>query len=215
MRADGKLAAKIGSYYRRLLEQLLLHTRTTSSKDERGAAAPEGGIMLTWKRTATAVAVIIAATIAFPEAGHTGSAHFLKATGGIVAGTGDYTASFKEAGLGNLPITYKLDAVTTYTFQCFTKSNNNPHGSPNSGGPSDSSTQTTITPHNGQITGSLTLDVVFPPPTASCQGGGLKLCLTAANYTDVSLTDTTNAVTAGLPDAGEAAPAGSFISCGD
>jgi hypothetical protein len=145
------------------------------------------------------------------------SPHFISATGGIVPTTGDYTANFKEAGLGNSPITYDLSATVQYTFQCFTKSNNKPQGSPNSGGPSTESSQTTLTPRNGQITGSLTLDVTFPPTTASCQGGGLKLCLTAASYTDVTLVDITTQpnVVAPLPDGQTAAAPGTFIACSD
>src|SRR5260221_13259735 len=149
-------------------------------------------------RIATVAAASVLAAIAFAPGSAVAGPHFLSATGGIDAKTGDYTASFKEAGLGNTPISYDLSATTQYTFQCFTKSGNNPHGSPNSGGPSNENTQTTLTPRNGQITASLTIDVNFPPTTASCNGGGLKLCLTAASYTNVSLVDTTDQVMATL-----------------
>jgi hypothetical protein len=132
------------------------------------------------------------------------AANFHYANGALVtSGTeaGNYTASFKETGLGNTPITYDLEATVNYTFQCFTKSGNKPQGAPNSGGPSQQNTQTTITPHNGQITGSLSFDVTFPPTDVACKGGGLKLCLTAASYTSVSLMDTNNQITAILPNA--------------
>jgi hypothetical protein len=143
------------------------------------------------------------------------AAHFINATGGIDKNTGDYVASFKEAGLGNTPITYNLSATTQYEFQCFTKKGNTPQGTPNSGGPSSESTQTTITPRNGQITGSLTLDVTFPPTSVSCQGAGLKLCLVSADYTNVSLTDTTDGISVSLDNASVTAPKGSFIACSD
>jgi hypothetical protein len=132
------------------------------------------------------------------------AANFHYANGALVTSgpeAGNYTASCKETGLANTPITYDLEATTSYTFQCFTKSGNKPQGSPNSGGPSSQNTQTTITPHNGQITGSLSLDVVFPPTDVACKGGGLKLCLTAVSYTGVSLMDANNSITANLPDA--------------
>ena len=132
------------------------------------------------------------------------AANFHYANGALVTSgseAGNYTASFKETGLGNTPITYDLEATVSYTFQCFTKSGNKPQGSPNSGGPSSENTQTTITPHNGQITGSLSLDVVFPPTDVACKGGGLKLCLTAVDYSNVSLMDTNNGITANLPNA--------------
>ena len=143
-----------------------------------------------------------------------GSPHFISSSDSIDPATGDLTVSFKEAGLSNTPITYDLSANTLYEFQCFTKSGNKPQGAPNAGGPSSENTSTTITPRNGQITGSLTLDVTFPPTTASCQGGGLKLCLTSASYTDVVLTDTTSNVVAKLNDQSVSAPSGQFIACG-
>lgn len=161
-------------------------------------------------RTATCVTALFMGGVALAA-----SAHFLKASGSIDSQTGDYTASFKEAGLGNTPINYNLSATTVYSFQCFTKSNNKPQGSPNAGGPSNESTSTTITPRNGQITGSLTLDVTFPPTNVACQGGGLKLCLVSAQYTNVSLTDTTNNVSAPLQDAATSASPGSYLSCSD
>jgi hypothetical protein len=143
------------------------------------------------------------------------SPHFINATGNIDQNTGDYVASFKEAGLGNSPITYNLSADTSYLFQCFTNSNNKPQGAPNAGGPSSENTATTIVPHNGQITADIRLDVTFPPTTASCQGQGLKLCLVSASYTNVVLTDVTDAIEVSLPSASFAAPNGKFIACSD
>jgi hypothetical protein len=155
-------------------------------------AARFGGVSL-------AAALLLGPGVAWAD-----SPHFISATGGIDSTTGDYTASWKEAGLGKTPITYELDVVTTsYTFQCFNKGGNRPHGAPNAGGGSDLNTSGTFTPHNGQITASLTLDVTFPPLAGvNCTGGGLQLCLTAASYSGVTLTDVTTVpnVTASLPD---------------
>jgi hypothetical protein len=154
-------------------------------------AARVGGISL-------AAALLLGPGVAMADANF----HF--ANGALVtsgAETGNYRVSWKETGLGSTPVTYDLTATASYTFQCFTKSGNKPQGSPNSGGPSDQFAQGTFTPHNGQITASLDLDVDLTPSGVSCQGGGLKLCLTAVSYTNVSLTDTTNNVTApALPD---------------
>lgn len=126
------------------------------------------------------------------------SPHFITATGSLDS-TNDYNASFKEAGLGNTPITYDLTAQTeTFTFQCFTKSGNTPKGAPNSVSFSSATQQTTITPRNGQITAII--ELVPQVDGASCQGGGLKLCLIAADYEGVILTDTTDEVSVNLPD---------------
>src|SRR5215472_3945696 len=85
------------------------------------------------------------------------SPHFVKGpTASIDSATGDYTVSFKEAGLGNTPVTFSLTAATsTFTFQCFTKSGNNPQGAPNSISFSGDTTFVTLQPRNGQITGSI------------------------------------------------------------
>ena len=118
------------------------------------------------------------------------SPHFIKATGTIDPTTFDYTATWKEAGLGSTPVTYELVATkSSSTWQCFTKSNNKPQGSPQAGGAGEIVSTVTFTPHNGSITGSASLTPEVG--TASCQGGGLKLCLTAVSYDGVSITDTT------------------------
>lgn len=56
------------------------------------------------------------------------SAHWVKGpTASLDTKTGNYVVSFKEAGLGGTPVTYKLDAASaTFTFQCYTKSGNTP-----------------------------------------------------------------------------------------
>jgi hypothetical protein len=115
--------------------------------------------------------------------------------------TGDLCVSFKEAGLGNTPITYTLTAGTeTFTFQCFTRSNNEPQGEPNSVSFSDQSESTTLTPRNGQITGSLCL--MPQQDGAGCQGRGLVLKLIAASYEDVQFCDSTNNICVSLGDQG-------------
>jgi hypothetical protein len=144
---------------------------------------------------------LAAALLLGPGAAWAQNAHFVKGpTGSIDPATGDYTVSFKEAGLGSTPITYELTATTAdFTFRCFTKSNNTPQGSPNSISISNESTFVTLTPHNGQITGSISL--MPEKDGASCQGGGLKLCLVAASYSGVAGGDTTTPLSFGpLPD---------------
>ena len=119
-------------------------------------------------------------------------AHFQRGRASLDS-SGDYCVQFREVGLGDTPVDYRLDATATFTYQCFTKQGNQPHGEPNSGGPSDASTSTTVTPHNGHIAATICLQPT--PGDTSCQGQGLKLCLTAVDYQEVSLTDDTNGVT--------------------
>jgi len=130
------------------------------------------------------------------------SAHFLKATGTVDSTTGDYIASFKEAGLGTTPISYSLVATpVSFTFQCYNNGNNTPQGAPNNVSFSDESSFVTITPRNGQITGSVTLTPELGG--ASCQGNGLTLFLVEVNYGTpggtVTLTDTVNNVSITVP----------------
>lgn len=135
------------------------------------------------------VAALIMAAFTTAQAA---SPHFISATGSLNTRNGNYTATWKEAGLGsNALITYVLAADGNFVFQCYTKSNNQPQGAPQAGGTGHISTPGTFpSGKNGSITGSLTLEPELG--TAACQGGGLKLCLTSVSYTNVTLTDDTN-----------------------
>lgn len=145
------------------------------------------------------MAAATAATLAFGNSAWAASPHFVRATG-TLNGDGEYVASFKEAGLGaNQTISYLLraGAGTQFTYQCYTRSNNAPQGAPNNVFPSDLQTGGVFNSgKNGQITASLTLT---PSPTEDCQGQGLKLCLVAASYQNVTLQDVTNQVSVNLP----------------
>jgi hypothetical protein len=129
------------------------------------------------------------------------SPHFIKGpTASLDATTGEYCVSFKEAGLGSTPVTYTITAGanTVFTYQCFTRSGNNPQGSPNGISGSGDKTQTTITPHNGSITATVCL--IPEQDGASCQGGGLVLRLVGADYDNVTFTDSGTGQTITLPD---------------
>jgi hypothetical protein len=130
------------------------------------------------------------------------SPHFVRGpTASFDSRSGELCVSFKEAGLGNLPITYTITAgLEVFTFQCFTRHGNEPQGDPNNISLSDQSAQTTITPHNGQITGTLCLSP--QQDGAGCQGHGLVLKLIAAHYFDTVFCDATNNVCVDLGDQG-------------
>lgn len=96
-------------------------------------------------------------------------------------------------------MTYDLSAGTeNFTFQCFTKNGNSPQVSPNAVTLSNEVTETTLTPHNGQIKASVSLSPQVGD--ASCQGKGLKLCLTAVDYEDVIFEDVTNDLSVSMPN---------------
>jgi len=128
------------------------------------------------------------------------SPHYITGpTASLDTTTGDYTISFKEAGLGSTPITYTINASTaTFTFQCFNHGGNNPQGAPNSVSVSNESSVTTITPHNGQITATVSLSPELGG--ASCQGGGLQLFLIAVDYSGVTFSDSGTGQTFDMPE---------------
>ena len=118
------------------------------------------------------------------------SPHFIKGPTASLYSSGDYVVSFKEAGLGNTPISYSLTATNAvFTYQCYNPANNTPQGDPNGVSSSNLTTFLTLTPRNGQITGSIMLSPEVDG--ASCQGKAMKLCLIAVSYKGVVFRETT------------------------
>jgi hypothetical protein len=148
------------------------------------------------------VSMIAVALLGLVSAAWAQSPHFVKGpTGAFDSSSGEFCVNFKEAGLGNTPITYTLSVGSElFTFQCFTKSGNQPQGDPNGQSFSDQSVSTTITPHNGSIRASLCLEPQVG--SAGCQGHGLRLKLIAASYEDITFCDATNNICFDLGDAG-------------
>jgi hypothetical protein len=149
------------------------------------------------RATIVASAVLLSGAALSPTTAWANSPHFVSGPTGSLDASGDYVATFKEAGLGDTPITYSLTAAKeTFTFQCFTKSGNTPEGAPNSVSFSDVTTFVSITPRNGQISGSI--ELMPQQDGASCQGGGLQLFLIAVDYEDVTFEDVTDQISVPL-----------------
>src|SRR5262249_26536980 len=121
--------------------------------------------------------------------------HFLKAAGTITP-NGQLICSWKESGLGdNLLINYTCSADATATYVCVN------HGG---GNPSASNKETVSGPvsananfssgKNGSITGSLTLNPPGPGSFSCPHGQALEIA--QVSYTNVSLTDNTNGISA-------------------
>jgi hypothetical protein len=123
--------------------------------------------------------------------------HFVRASGSL-NNNGTLTVSFKEAGLGtNQNITYVLSADATATYVCVNRGGANPSAQNKTtvAGPV-SSTGTFSSGKNGSVTASLT---VSPPPSDISCPSGQSLQLAQVTYNNVTLTDTTNNVTADIP----------------
>lgn len=116
------------------------------------------------------------------------SPHFIGSPTCTKSSTGVLTCSGKAAGLGNGPTAAFLTAASvSATYECVNKGGNVAPGQPvveqNVQGPTQS-----ITPHNGQISFSPSLN---PPPTPSaattCPNGNWTVRRTSLTYTDVVL----------------------------
>lgn len=124
------------------------------------------------------------------------SPHFIQASARL-SGT-NLIVSFKEAGLGNNQlIIYVARADATATYVCVNRGGGNPSAANKTtiSGPV-TATGTFSSGKNGQVTASLTLSP--PGPGSFSCPPGQRLELAQASYTNVSLTDTTNNVTASI-----------------
>lgn len=132
--------------------------------------------------------------VAFATPAQAVSPHFVRASADL-SGT-NLVVSFKEAGLGtNQLITYVAAADSTVTYVCVNRGGANPSAQNKTtiSGPV-SATGTFSSGKNGQVTASLTLN---PPGSGgfSCPSGQ-SLQIAQVTYTNVTITDTTNGVTA-------------------
>jgi hypothetical protein len=107
--------------------------------------------------------------------------------------------NWDERGLGNLNIDYTLTADASAVFACINGGGNHPQAANKETVNAEVSASGSFEPRNGRITASLTAG----PPSAggfTCPGGQ-RLVLASVSYTNIVLTDTSNGVSAGLPDA--------------
>lgn len=143
---------------------------------------------------ATAAAALALATTALAA-----SPHFINTSAAGPGNDGTLIVKWKEAGLGNnVLIDYTATADATATYACINGGGNHPKASNKEtvNGPVSSS-GTFSSGKNGSISASLTLS----PPSAgdfTCPNGQ-RLVLAAVSYTDVAITDTTNAITEAIP----------------
>jgi hypothetical protein len=133
------------------------------------------------------------------------SPHFLNnRTGASCSGDG-LRVCFKEVGLGTGPIDYILEANGSATYQCFTRSGNVPQAENKRSNVPLTVTKTLFPDKNGNIADCLVLSPAPPDSGFSCPKGQVMRGPFNVSYSDVSLTDDTNNVSAnGLP---------SFVAC--
>jgi hypothetical protein len=148
----------------------------------------------------TLLAIVLSIPVAFGD-----SPHFVNTSVSGPNSSGQLVVSFKEAGLGdNQLISYTASADGTAIYACINGGGNHPKASNKEtvNGPVSAS-GTFSSGKNGTISQSLTLN----PPSAgsfSCPSGQ-RLVIAFASFTNVSISDTTNGVTASF--------SGTFSAC--
>jgi hypothetical protein len=120
--------------------------------------------------------------------------HFIFANASV-DNDGDLIVSWKEAGLGdNQLIDYEARADASGFYACINGGGKHPQAANKEAfeGPVIG-TGTFASSKNGQITASLEVD---PPPSPLACPNGQRLVLACVTYANISLTDTTNGVSA-------------------
>jgi hypothetical protein len=125
------------------------------------------------------------------------SPHFIKASASCDGN--NLQACFKEAGLGNDPVTITLSGTATATYQCFNNGGKHPKAGNKTTVSADETASGVFFPQNGQVTDCLTIG---PPGPGgfTCPPGQELVGPTNISYSGLSLVDSTDNVTAsGLP----------------
>jgi hypothetical protein len=129
----------------------------------------------------------------------TSGAHFFSASGSV-ADNGALQVSWDEAGVGQSTVTYTLHAQSSATYACINGGGNHPSAANKQSvnGPL-SSPSTGFNPTNGRVQVTNGISVGPLPSTLTCPGGQ-TFVLACVSYTGITLTDTTNNVTADIAD---------------
>lgn len=126
----------------------------------------------------------------------TKGAHFFSATGSI-SDSGALVVAFDEAGVGQQQVDYTLSADASATYACINGGNNHPKASNKEtfNGPISSPT-VSFQPENGRVQGTISVGPLSAG-TFSCPSGQ-RLVLASVAYSNITLTDETNDVTASI-----------------
>jgi hypothetical protein len=157
-------------------------------------------ILLSLRKSSLALVALVAAIGLVFAAGtasaSTSGAHFT-ATADSVNAAGSLVATFSEGGLGNENVHYTLNATGSATYACINGGGNHPKAANKETSTAAVQGGTDVQAKNGHASGSATAG---PPGSTLTCPGGQTFVLACASYTNVVLTDTTNGVTATLPD---------------
>jgi outer membrane usher protein FimD/PapC len=143
------------------------------------------------------VATVGLALAAGTAAAATSGAHFT-ATATSVNSAGSLVATFSEGGLGNENVNYTLSADGSATYACLNGGGNHPKAANKETSNAEVNGGTDVQAKNGHASGSITAG---PPGSTLVCPSGQTFVLACVSYTNIVLTDTTNNVVIGLPDA--------------
>jgi hypothetical protein len=142
--------------------------------------------------------LVLATTPSFATSG----AHFFKDTSASVdLSTGGLVINIDEAGVGQAQVDYSFSIAASATYQCFNGGGNHPKAANKATFQSTITGTASFTPINGRVQQTLTISGTPLATNGFSCPSGQTLFLVAVSYS-VTLTDTTNGVTAPTLTAG-------------
>ncbi len=150
------------------------------------------------KRSLIVLSAVLVMLLVFPSLAFADSPHFNSASASLDS-SGNLVATFKESGLGNnVTVDITLSADGSAEYACINGGGKHPKATNKEtvNGPVSASGAFS-SGKNGTVNSSLT--VAPPGPGAFSCPSGQSLVLASVSYTNVSLTDTTNNVSAAIP----------------
>ena len=145
------------------------------------------------RRISIIVLAAVFAVFGASSAWATSGAHFFFANS-AVNNSGALVVSWDEAGVGQQTVNYTLSADATAIYACINGGNNHPKASNKETQAGQVSAGATFTPQNGRVKQSLTAGPLSAG-AFTCPSGQ-QLVLSKVTYTNITLVDTTNKVTA-------------------
>lgn len=142
---------------------------------------------------AFSAATVAASMVAAPASA---AAPKFKSASAAVSGS-SLVVSFREIGLGNEDVDFLAAATATSEFGCVNGGGKRPSAANKTSITATRTAVGTFVPKNGVINGSLTLTA--PGPGSFTCPSGQTLTFFGVSFTGVSITDTTNDVTAVIP----------------
>jgi hypothetical protein len=149
-------------------------------------------------RTAVALGVAVTALLCGASVA-LGDAPKFHSVGSAVNDSGALVVNWDERGLGNENIDYTVDADATALYACINGGGKHPQAANKEAFEGAVSGGGSFEPKNGRIVESLTAGPL-QAPQFQCPSGQTRV-LAAVTYTNIVLTDTTNGVSADVPDA--------------